>query len=47
MFNSLYGKFLQKDIENRIKIVSREEANKEVKSQLVSYFAQINAEKVN
>ena len=31
MLNSLFGKFGQKDIENRIKIVSREEAIKLVK----------------
>ena len=46
MLNSLYGKFGQKDIENRIKIVSRDEANKLLKSHHVSYFADINEEKV-
>ena len=46
MLNSLYGKFGQKDIENRIKLVSREEANKLVKSHHISYFAEINAAKV-
>jgi DNA polymerase type B, organellar and viral len=46
MLNSLYGKFGQKDIENRIRMVSREEANKLVKSHHVSYFAEINEEKI-
>jgi hypothetical protein len=41
MLNSLYDKFGQKDIENRIRIVSREEANKLVKIHHVSYFAEI------
>jgi len=38
MLNSLYGKFGQKDIDNRIKLVSREETNKLVISHHVSYF---------
>jgi hypothetical protein len=39
MLNSLYGKFGQKDIENRIKFVSKDEANKNLKGYHVSYFA--------
>jgi hypothetical protein len=46
MLNSLYGKFGQKDIENRIKIVSNDEANKILKGFHVSYFASISEEKV-
>lgn len=46
MLNSLYGKFGQKDIENSIKIVSREDANRLIKSHHVSYFAQINKDKI-
>jgi DNA polymerase type B, organellar and viral len=46
MLNSFYGKFGQKDIENRIKLVSREEANNFIKSHHVSYFSYINADKV-
>jgi hypothetical protein len=46
MLKSLYGKFGQKDIDNRIRIVSSEEAQKLEKSNHISYFAEINAEKV-
>ena len=46
MLNSLYGNFGQKDIENRIKIVSSEEANNLIKPHHVSYFSDINADKV-
>jgi hypothetical protein len=48
MLNSLYGKFGQKEryIDNRIRIVSSEEAQKLEKSNHISYFAEINAEKV-
>ena len=46
MLNSLYGKFGQKDIENRIKFVSKDEANKILKGYHVSYFAGISDENV-
>jgi DNA polymerase type B, organellar and viral len=46
MLNSLYGKFGQKDIENRIKIVSNDEANKILKCYHVSYFTSISDENV-
>ena len=46
MLNSLYGKFGQKDIENRIKIVSKEDANRLIKNYHISYFAEINTDKI-
>ena len=46
MLNSLYGKFGQKDIDNRIKIVSKDEANKILQGYHVSYFASISDENV-
>jgi DNA polymerase family B len=46
MLNYLYGKFGQKDIENRIKFVSNDEANKILKGYHVSYFASISDENV-
>jgi hypothetical protein len=46
MLNSLYGKFGQKDIDSKIRIVTRVEANKLLLSHHVSYFAEINDQKV-
>lgn len=46
MLNSLYGKFGQKDIDNKIKIVSKDEATKILQGYHVSYFASISDENV-
>jgi hypothetical protein len=46
MLNSLYGKFGQKDIDSKIRLLPRSEADKIVKKYHYSYFAEINEDVV-
>lgn len=46
MLNSLYGKFGQKDIESKIRLISRKDAEDIVKKYHISYFADINEDLV-
>ena len=41
MLNSLYGKFGQKEIESRMKVVSKDRANKLIKTHQCTYFSEI------
>lgn len=46
MLNSLYGKFGQKDIESRIRLVSRKVGDKLIKKHHYSYFSEISEDLV-
>jgi DNA polymerase type B, organellar and viral len=46
MLNSLYGKFGMKDIQNTLKIVSKEEANKIIKQYNYSIFSELRNGKI-